>query len=129
MIFTVTLNPALDKEYIVPQIVFDDVMRMKNLQIDFGGKGFNVSRMLTSLGEENTALGFVGGHTGEVIKAGLEALGISTDLSLIKDETRTNISIVDQDDCHYVKLNEAGPQVSPSETSAFLEKMDMMLKF
>jgi len=128
MIYTVTLNPALDKEYKVPQIVFDDIMRMNSMRIDFGGKGFNVSRMLKSLGAENIALGFVGGHTGDVITAGLESLGITVDLSHIQGETRTNISIVDQAEHHYVKLNESGPDVSAPEVDALLRKIDALVK-
>jgi 1-phosphofructokinase family hexose kinase len=128
MIYTVTLNPALDKEYKVPQIVFDDIMRMDSMRIDFGGKGFNVSRMLKSLGAENVALGFVGGHTGDVITAGLESLGIAVDLSHIQGETRTNISIVDQAEHHYVKLNESGPAVSAAEVDALLRKIDSLVK-
>ncbi len=127
MIHSVTLNPALDKEYKVPQIVLDDIMRMTSTRIDFGGKGFNVSRLLKSMGVENTALGFVGGHTGSVIAAGLESLGIEVKLSFIQGETRTNISIVDQAENHYVKLNESGPNVSEVEVNAFLEKMDSLL--
>jgi 1-phosphofructokinase family hexose kinase len=128
MIYTVTLNPALDKEYKVPQIVFDDIMRMDSMRIDFGGKGFNVSRMLKSLGAESVALGFVGGHTGDVITAGLESLGIAVDLSHIQGETRTNISIVDQAEHHYVKLNESGPAVSAPEVDALLSKIDSLVK-
>ncbi|MEE4176470.1 MAG: 1-phosphofructokinase [Bacteroides sp.] len=127
MIYTVTLNPALDKEYKVPQIVFDDIMRMTSMRIDFGGKGFNVSRMLQSLGAKNVALGFVGGHTGEVISAGLESLAIAVDLTPIQGETRTNISIVDQAENHYVKLNEAGPYVTQAEIDALLEKVDTLV--
>lgn len=127
MIYTLTLNPALDKEYKVPQIVLDDIMRMMSMRIDFGGKGFNVSRLLKSMGVENAALGFVGGHTGSVIAAGLESLGIEVNLTFIQDETRTNISIVDQNDTHYVKLNESGPDVSEGEINALLEKMDALL--
>lgn len=127
MIFTVTLNPALDKEYKVPQIVFDDVMRMASMRIDFGGKGFNVSRMLKSLGAKSTALGFVGGHTGDVITTGLESLDIPVDFTLIQGETRTNISIVDQGEHHYVKLNESGPAVTEAEINGLLKKIDTLI--
>ena len=42
MIFTITLNPALDRELTVPEIGLDQVLRAKEIRIDFGGKGFNV---------------------------------------------------------------------------------------
>ena len=49
MIFTVTLNPAVDRELTVDDIVFDTVLRASEWQVDCGGKGFNVGRMLKSL--------------------------------------------------------------------------------
>ena len=127
MIFTVTLNPALDKEYQVPELIIDEIMRMSHSRIDFGGKGFNVSRMLQSLGEDSIALGFVGGHTGDIIVAGLRGLGINVDPSPIVGETRTNISIVGKADSHYVKINEKGPSVSADEVNALLEKIKTLV--
>ena len=75
-IFTVTLNPAVDRELTVPYIVYDHVLRSNSQRIDFGGKGFNVSRMLNSLGLGSTAMGFVGGKSGELLDEGLSSLGI-----------------------------------------------------
>ncbi|KPV47770.1 ribokinase, partial [Kouleothrix aurantiaca] len=65
MIYTVTLNPALDRELAVAAVAFDEVLRATDSRVDCGGKGFNVSRMLASLGAESVALGFAGGRTGE----------------------------------------------------------------
>ena len=81
MIFTVTLNPAIDRELVVPAIEFDTVLRATAARVDFGGKGFNVSRMLASLGAESVALGFAGGAAGEQLRDGLEALSIATDFT------------------------------------------------
>ncbi|HZD55436.1 MAG TPA: hypothetical protein VE136_01835, partial [Anaerolineales bacterium] len=61
MIYTLTLNPAVDRELIVPAIEFDSVLRATAWRVDYGGKGFNVSRMLASLGTPSMALGFAGG--------------------------------------------------------------------
>jgi fructose-1-phosphate kinase PfkB-like protein len=71
MIYTLTLNPALDRELTVPELAFDQVLRASTLRIDYGGKGFNVSRALAALGQESVALGFVGGLTGQRIADGL----------------------------------------------------------
>ncbi len=128
MIYTVTLNPALDKEYTVPTLVFDDVMRMDEMRIDYGGKGFNVARMLKSLGKESIALGFVGGYTGKIISQGLEDLGIKTDLTIISGETRTNTSIVDAPKNHYIKINEKGPLVLNDEIESLLEKVNHLAR-
>ena len=128
MIYTVTLNPAIDKEYKVPHLLFDEVLRMESMQIDFGGKGFNVSRMLKALKTDSVALGFVGGHTGDVIAEGLKGLGIQTDLTRILGETRTNTSIIEKATPHHIKINERGPVVSDSEIEVFLDKVRLRAK-
>lgn len=120
MIYTVTLNPALDRELTVPAVAFDEVLRATESRVDVGGKGFNVSRMLAALGAESAALGFAGGRTGAALRDGLEALGIATDFVTIAGETRTNVSIVTQQHDHYVKVNEPGPAISAEEQAALI---------
>ncbi|MGD8969436.1 MAG: 1-phosphofructokinase [Anaerolineae bacterium] len=124
MIYTVTLNPALDRELTVPDLVFDEVLRATAVRIDFGGKGFNVSRALAALGAESVALGFVGGKTGEKMEAGLSSLGISTDLTWVAEETRTNVSVVAEKHSHYIKVNESGPRVTSAEQEELVAKVD-----
>lgn len=123
MIYTVTLNPAIDRELTVPAILFDEVLRASELRVDCGGKGFNVSRMLASLDVESVALGFAGGKSGEMLQQGLNALGIQPDFVWIPGETRTNVSIVTTDHQRYVKVNEAGPTVTTDERVALIEKI------
>ncbi len=123
MIYTVTLNPAVDKELVVPEIAFDSVLRAGVTRLDFGGKGFNVSRMLKSLGAESIALGFAGGKSGDLLREGLHALGIGTDFVVVGGETRTNVSIVTEPASHYVKVNEPGPTISAEELAALRQKV------
>ena len=72
MVYTVTLNPALDYVMKVGTLRYDDINRSKEETIYGGGKGINVSYVLTALGIENRALGFAAGFTGEE----LERIGI-----------------------------------------------------
>jgi 1-phosphofructokinase family hexose kinase len=123
MIYTVTLNPAVDRELTVPAIKFDSVLRATACRVDFGGKGFNVSRMLRALGAESVALGFAGGRSGELLRDGLEGLGIATDFVWVAGETRTNVSIVTEAHDHYVKVNEPGPTISPAEGIALVQQV------
>lgn len=123
MIYTLTLNPALDRELTVPELAFDQVLRASTLRVDYGGKGFNVSRALAALGEESIAVGLVGGLTGQRITEGLAELGIRTDFVPIRSETRTNVSIVSQSQPHHLKVNEAGPAITPAEQEALLKKI------
>ncbi|MCA9930039.1 MAG: 1-phosphofructokinase, partial [Anaerolineales bacterium] len=123
MIYTLTLNPAVDRELTVPAIEFDTVLRACDWRVDFGGKGFNVSRMLKSLGTTSTALGFTGGRAGELLRNGLESLGIQTDFVWVTGETRTNVSIVDEGNGRYIKVNEPGPTISIEDQNNLLAKI------
>ena len=122
-IFTVTLNPAIDREFSVPVIAYDQVLRSRAQSIDFGGKGFNVSRMLKSLGTSSIAIGFVGGRSGELLTEGLHSLGIETDFVWIEGETRTNVSIKSTAENHYIKVNEPGPTITEIEQKLLIEKI------
>lgn len=123
MIYTVTLNPAVDRELTVLAIEFDTVLRALEWRVDTGGKGFNVSRMLISLGTVSTALGFAGGDSGKLLRSGLISSGIETDFIWIDGETRTNVSIVTADHDHYVKVNEPGPTILEQEQQALLAQV------
>jgi 1-phosphofructokinase family hexose kinase len=128
MIYTLTLNPAVDRELTVPAMEFDSVLRASESRVDFGGKGFNVSRLLKGLGASSTAVGFLGGRTGELLQDGLQNLGIGTDFVWVSGETRTNISIVTQAHDHYIKVNEKGPLVDGVKQEELLRKIDSLAK-
>lgn len=115
MIYTITLNPALDKQLTVSEIRFNDVLIAEDVQLDFGGKGFNVSRMLKELNQPSKAVGLLGGQTGKTIEAGLKAQGIEVISIPVSDETRTNVSIVTPVGSKHIKVNEKGPTVSETE--------------
>jgi len=130
VIVTVTPNPGLDRTLTVPRIVFNQMMRATASRLDWGGKGFNVSRALQALGVESVATGFIGGTTGRMLERGLSDLGISTDFVPIAGETRTNTVItsaplsagIDADAQRYVKVNEPGPTVRAEEVAAFFDR-------
>jgi len=61
MIYTITLNPALDRTLYIKKIQYDDSSRIEKEQRYAGGKGIDVSMVLTTLGVNNRALGFIGG--------------------------------------------------------------------
>ena len=126
MIYTLTLNPAVDRELTVPAMEFDSVLRASESRLDFGGKGFNVSRLLRGMGAASTAVGFLGGRAGELLQDGLQSLGIGTDFVWVPGETRTNVSIVTQSHNHYIKVNEKGPLVDADKQKELLDKIDAL---
>jgi len=123
MIYTVTLNPALDRQYTVEEITRNEVLRARDCRIDLGGKGFNVSRALQRLGVPSVAIGFVGGLTGKQLAAGLDELGIQTEFVSIAEETRTNTSITSLNQNCYIKVNEPGPVIKPKEIAQLQAKI------
>ena len=123
MIVTVTLNPVRDRTLTVERIIFDRMTRATSSRLDWGGKGFNVSRALHALGGESVAMGFVGGATGRRLERGLQDIGIATGFVTIAGETRTNVVITESDAERYVKVNEAGPDVSVEESTLLLDRV------
>lgn len=128
MIYTLTLNPAVDRELTVSRIEFDSVLRASEARVDFGGKGFNVSRLLRGMDTPSTTVGFLGGKAGEMLQDGLHSLGIRTDFVWVAGETRTNVSIVPQTGGQYIKVNEKGPQIEPADCQALLDKVDALAR-
>ena len=124
MIYTLTPNPAVDRELTVPVMEFDSVLRASESRIDFGGKGFNVSRLLKGMDASSVAVGFLAGNAGELLQNGLKSLGIGTDFVWVPGETRTNVSIVTQAHDHYIKANEKGPLVDAAKQQELLDKND-----
>ena len=68
MIYTITFNPSLD--YVIQVDDFKPGIINKTKFEEFlpGGKGINVSIVLSNLGHESTALGFMAGFTGKEIE-------------------------------------------------------------
>ena len=64
MIYTITLNPAIDRTFWIQRIRDDVSNRILEEKSFAGGKSIDVSRVLKNLGIDNTALGFVGGFAG-----------------------------------------------------------------
>ena len=128
MIYTVTLNPAVDRELTVADFAFDTVLRATAVQVDCGGKGFNVSRMLAALGAPSVALGFAGGKSGALLNETLVGLGIQTAFTWIEGETRTNVSIVTAQHDRYLKVNEPGPTITDANRSALLSQVNELIE-
>ena len=94
MIYTVTFSPAIDYVVYMDELRQGATNRTISEEYYFGGKGINVSTILTELGIDNTALGFVSGFTGEALEKGLKEKGIRTDfVHLDNGITRINIKI------------------------------------
>lgn len=121
MIYTVTVNPALDYVLQLPEVKDGETNRSSDTQFLAGGKGINVSQILNQLGVDNTAWGFVGGFTGEELIRQLNVKKISSDFVRISDDTRVNVKIHAQEE---TEINAAGPDITDQEVEAFESRLD-----
>jgi orotidine-5'-phosphate decarboxylase len=110
MIITVTLNAAIDKSLSVPSFRLGQRHRTVERRALAGGKGVNVARMLKTLGQPVIATGFQGGPTGTQIVAQLGEESILHDFVRIREESRTNTSVLDPTTGEQTEINEQGPR-------------------
>ena len=126
MVYTLTLNPAVDYVADIDEINNGSVNRLKNEKIFFGGKGINVSVVLKRLGIENKALGFIAGFTGKELEKSLKFEGVSSDFCEVANGfTRINVKL--RKPGFYGKeteLNGSGPIISDSDLKELFLKLD-----
>lgn len=123
MIYTVTLNPALDKTVEIPSLTVDAVNRITSMRTDPGGKGINVSKVIQKLGGASVAAGILGGDTGRAILSALTEMGLTTLFHFVEGETRTNMKIIDPDNHTNTDINEPGVTVSEEILEKLLEEL------
>ncbi|MCJ7471586.1 MAG: PfkB family carbohydrate kinase, partial [Actinobacteria bacterium] len=111
MIYTLTLNPALDITIATNVINKDSINKTKLRSVSAGGKGFNTSRGLNCLKTGNTAIAFCGGLFGDDMKKLLEEEKIRSRLIPIKNSIRVNIKVVEKESKKLIEFNEKGPLV------------------
>ncbi|WP_302626130.1 1-phosphofructokinase [uncultured Eubacterium sp.] len=121
MIYTVTFNPSIDYIVSVEDLKLGYVNRTSAELMFPGGKGINVSMVLSNLGIENTAFGFLAGFTGESIQNMLEANGVNADFIKVKEgTTRINVKIRAQQES---EINGMGPAIDEQDIKALYEKL------
>ena len=132
MIYTVTLNPAIDYIAEVNEINEEKINRALSEKVLAGGKGINVSIVLKSLGIENVAIGVIAGFTGTEIKRQVENHGIKTDFVYINNQlSRINIKlqskvagIVSTE----TAINGEGPKITDKEIEELIKKIEKLEK-
>ena len=134
MIVTMTLNPAIDKMYWVEALKIRNVTqeefltRASRSTTSAGGKGVNTSILLSNLGMESVAMGFVGGHTGHVLVRDLRDQGVTTNFVWTQGETRVNVTLLQKGREHSPNLiNEPGQTILPEEEDRLMRRYRRML--
>ena len=127
MVYTVTLNPALDYVVSTDSLRSGEMNRASSEQIQFGGKGINVSAMLRTLGVDSVALGFTAGFTGKELERRLRGCGIRTDFIWLKTgQTRINVKVKakgESGEIEETEINASGPDIPMQALEALLQKL------
>lgn len=124
MIYTVTLNPAIDYVLQAGKIRTGEINRSWGEKMYCGGKGINVSRVLANLGLESIPIGFAAGITGEMIERGIKEAGLAPDFIRLREGmSRVNIKLKAREE---TEINGSGPPVYGDELQKMLEKLNRL---
>lgn len=118
MIYTLTMNPAIDMNLTGEGIRPNQVNRTRNTVYSPNGKGINVSLTLRHFGCASGVLGFFGGFTGTYIIEALKKRRVMSQPIWVEDTTRINIFVNDGRD--EFKFVNRGAYVSEEKQTEFL---------
>lgn len=124
MIYTLTLNPSLDYIVTVDHFVLGATNRTSKDIIFAGGKGINVSIVLSNFGFENKALGFIAGFTGQALKGMVETSGIQAEfIDVPEGFTRINVKMRGETE---TEINGIGPNITDVQIQKLYKKLDAL---
>ncbi|ADL11841.1 1-phosphofructokinase family hexose kinase [Acetohalobium arabaticum] len=126
MITTVTLNPAIDREYFVKndnpghhQYIYED----QEINVSPGGKGLISAINLKYLGYSDVQnIGFVGGQQGLFFENMVQEYKVTTNYIYTEDEMRNNIYIIGREPVTYTHYNDYTYHVGASNVKQLLKR-------
>lgn len=125
MIYTLTLNPAIDYYMSIENFQLGGLNSLDEGYTLPGGKGINVSKVLKNFSVESKALGFVGGFTGDYIIKHLKGYGIENDFIELDENTRINIKLKTKDS--ETEIAGKAPNISKESVEQLLSKFDQVV--
>lgn len=129
MITALSLSPAVDKIYHIDNFEAGGLFRLEHPAVkSAGGKGINVARVASLLGEKVACAGFKAGYTGEWLEAELVRMGVEARFISVEGESRTNSNIIDRIRGTETEILEVGPEIPESEKERFLALFKELLR-
>lgn len=126
MIYTLTLNPAIDYYMSMENFQLGSLNSLEEGYTLPGGKGINVSKVLKNFSVESKALGFVGGFTGDYVKKHLNEYEIENDFIELQENTRINIKLKTKDS--ETEIAGKSPTISKENVEELLKKFEEIKK-
>lgn len=123
MVYTVTFSPALDYVMRLDSLKIGEVNRAESEETYAGGKGINVAKVLTALGVDCVALGFIAGFTGDEIERLLKIEGVKTDFITTAGITRINVKLKAESE---TDINGRGEAISEDNLRELFERIDAL---
>lgn len=120
MIYSVTLNPAIDRTIFVDEINFKDVTRVSNTIRQAAGKGINISFVMQKLGKKAVSVNILAGENGEYILRELKGNSVDNINHLVTGNTRENIKVVPKNGS-VLEINESGPVCSSDDVKIVID--------
>ena len=131
MIYTLTLNPAVDKILFLDEFQRSLTNRLTQTLETIGGKGTHVSINLKLQDVQSTALGIALGENGKKIIKILEGWDVAVQFlqyDLPGKESRTNYAIVENSGHICTMLTERGPILPTSITDDLIKQIRGLVK-
>ena len=124
MYYTLTMNPSIDYYISIDTLSPGHLNRAQSGLFECGGKGLNISRILSALGEKSIALGLIGSWTGSYLQHQFSSSMIKPDfIHLDSGETRINVKIEAEEE---TEINFPGPTVSAESLEKLDRKLDLL---
>lgn len=123
VITTVTLNPAIDEAVAIAEFQLGTKNRCTLANLDPGGKGINASRVIQRLGGKTIALGFIGGVTGQLLRARLDEEHVLHAFDHVAEATRINVMIFERNASRRTRLYLDGPHVPADKVASLRTRL------
>lgn len=127
MITTVSLNPSVDRRYMIDDFEKGKIFRTSSYEATAGGKTLNVTRVVSTLGENVLATGLLGGKSGEFIEKQLDKSNIAHNFIKFNGETRSCIAILSANG-EQTEILESGPSISDLDMTRFLSHYEELVE-
>ncbi|MCK8817984.1 PfkB family carbohydrate kinase [Natroniella sulfidigena] len=126
MITTVTLNPAIDREFFVERDNINlnqYIYHEQNIKVTPGGRGLLSAINLKKLGYADVQnIGFVGGKQGLFFEKMVQEYGVTTNYVYTENEMRNNIFVIGKNPVTYTHYNDYTYRVEPNDIEVLLER-------